>query len=144
TRYPSQTDGRPAKGPANIPRHAAHPPRRFTRSRARRPGGRARRRSPSGRVLAGLIGEGPAGDLFVADISEVVITRLNSGATVLVIESWTLGARSQTAGGGGGRAVDARPEGDGWAITDRLLKDLTRLGDRVWLVADDVHALGPA
>jgi hypothetical protein len=32
---------------------------------------------------------------------------------------------------------------DGWAITERLLKDLTRLGDRVWLVADDVHALGP-
>jgi hypothetical protein len=33
---------------------------------------------------------------------------------------------------------------DGRAITERLLKDLTRLGDRVWLVADDVHALGPA
>jgi Pyridoxamine 5'-phosphate oxidase len=30
-------------------------------------------------VLAGLIGEGPAGDLFVADISEVVTTRLNPG-----------------------------------------------------------------
>ncbi len=40
-------------------------------------------------VLAGPIGEGPAGDLFLADISEVVITRLNPEATLLVIESWT-------------------------------------------------------
>jgi len=47
-------------------------------------------------VLAGPIGEGPAGDLFgptgdlfAADISEVVITRLNPEATLLVIESWT-------------------------------------------------------
>ena len=29
------------------------------------------------------------GDLFLADISEVVITRLNPEATMLVIESWT-------------------------------------------------------
>jgi hypothetical protein len=40
-------------------------------------------------VLAGPIGEGPAGDLFLADISEVVTTRLNPQATLLVIESWT-------------------------------------------------------
>src|SRR5262252_7742995 len=40
-------------------------------------------------VPAGPIGEGPAGDLFLADISEVVITRLNPAATLLVIESWT-------------------------------------------------------
>jgi hypothetical protein len=40
-------------------------------------------------VLAGPIGEGPAGDLFVADISEVVTVRLNPEATLLVIESWT-------------------------------------------------------
>jgi hypothetical protein len=40
-------------------------------------------------VLAGPIGEGSAGDLFVADISEVVTTRLNPEATLLVIESWT-------------------------------------------------------
>jgi Pyridoxamine 5'-phosphate oxidase len=40
-------------------------------------------------VLAGPIGEGPAGDLFLADISEVVITRLNPEATLLVVESWT-------------------------------------------------------
>ncbi|HUN38400.1 MAG TPA: pyridoxamine 5'-phosphate oxidase family protein [Trebonia sp.] len=40
-------------------------------------------------VLAGPIDDGPAGELFVADISEVVIVRLNSEATLLVIESWT-------------------------------------------------------
>jgi Pyridoxamine 5'-phosphate oxidase len=30
------------------------------------------------------------GDLFVADITEVVITRLDTAATKLVVESWTL------------------------------------------------------
>jgi hypothetical protein len=64
---------------------------------------------------------------------------------VLVIESWTLGALSQTAPGSAVvRPLTAAPEVDGWAITERPLKDLTRLGDRVWLVADDVHELGPA
>ncbi len=37
-----------------------------------------------------LEGEGsPAGESFTADISEVVITRLNAEATKLVVESWT-------------------------------------------------------
>ena len=40
-------------------------------------------------VLAGPAGEGGGGDLFVADVSEVVITRLNPEATLLVVESWT-------------------------------------------------------
>ena len=40
-------------------------------------------------VPAGPIGDGPDGDLFHADISEVVLTRLNLEATLLVIESWT-------------------------------------------------------
>ena len=44
-------------------------------------------------VLAGPISEGvgeeDGGDLFRADISEVVLTRLNPEATLLVIESWT-------------------------------------------------------
>jgi len=43
----------------------------------------------AGPVGEGPAGEGPAGDLFVADISEVVTTRLNPEATLLVIESWT-------------------------------------------------------
>ena len=34
-------------------------------------------------------GDGPDGDLFVADISEVVITGLDDAATKLVVESWT-------------------------------------------------------
>lgn len=33
--------------------------------------------------------EGPDGELFVADITEVVITGLDAGATKLVVESWT-------------------------------------------------------
>jgi Pyridoxamine 5'-phosphate oxidase len=41
-------------------------------------------------VLAGPIGGGPDGDLFLADISEVVVIRLNPEATLLLIESWTL------------------------------------------------------
>ncbi len=40
-------------------------------------------------VLAGPIEDGPAGDLFLADISEVATTRLNPEATLLVIEWWT-------------------------------------------------------
>ena len=40
-------------------------------------------------VRAGSVGDEADGDLFVADISEVVITRLNPEATLLVIESWT-------------------------------------------------------
>ena len=44
----------------------------------------------AGRAIhAGPIAEGPEGDLFRADISEVAITRLNPEATMLVIESWT-------------------------------------------------------
>jgi Pyridoxamine 5'-phosphate oxidase len=39
-------------------------------------------------VLAGPITDGPDGDLFLADISEIVITRLNPEATLMVIESW--------------------------------------------------------
>jgi hypothetical protein len=35
--------------------------------------------------------DGPDGESFVADISEVVVTGLNAEATMLVIESWTPG-----------------------------------------------------
>jgi Pyridoxamine 5'-phosphate oxidase len=66
--------------------------------------GRAVRAGPAGDEPAGdePAGDEPAGDepardepardmgdMFVADISEVVITRLNPEATLLVIESWT-------------------------------------------------------
>jgi hypothetical protein len=40
-------------------------------------------------VPSGPIQDGPAGDQFHADISEVVATRLNPEATLLAIESWT-------------------------------------------------------
>jgi hypothetical protein len=40
-------------------------------------------------VAARPAGDGAAGDQFLADISEAVITRLNPEATLLVIESWT-------------------------------------------------------
>jgi hypothetical protein len=40
-------------------------------------------------VPAGPPGGEADGDQFLADISEVVITRLNPAATLLVIESWT-------------------------------------------------------
>jgi hypothetical protein len=44
----------------------------------------------SGRAIAtGPIGEGADGELYDADIAEVVVTRLNPEATLLVIESWT-------------------------------------------------------
>src|SRR5215468_8876153 len=55
-----------------------------------------------------------------------------------------LAALRQTAAGSAlVRAVTAAPDLDGWAITERLLADLAPLDDRVWLVVDDVHELGP-
>jgi len=41
------------------------------------------------------------------------------------------------------RPLTAAPDLDGWAIAERLLTDLAPLDDRVWLVIDDVHELGP-
>jgi Pyridoxamine 5'-phosphate oxidase len=40
-------------------------------------------------IAAGPITEGPAGDRFHADITEVVHTHLNETATLLVVEWWT-------------------------------------------------------
>src|SRR5689334_2841428 len=54
-----------------------------------------------------------------------------------------LGAlRGTSAGSGLVQAVTAAPDLDGWAIVERLLKDLAPLDDRIWLVIDDVHELG--
>ena len=56
-----------------------------------------------------------------------------------------LGALRQTTSGSGlVRAVTAAPDLDGWAIVERLLKDLAPLAEPVWLVLDDVHELGSA
>jgi len=43
----------------------------------------------AGPVTTGGASEQPDGDMFVADITEVVITGLNAEATKLVVESWT-------------------------------------------------------
>ena len=40
------------------------------------------------------------------------------------------------------QALTAAPDLDGWAIAERLLKDLAPLDDPIWLVVDDVHELG--
>src|SRR6185437_7014279 len=42
------------------------------------------------------------------------------------------------------RGLTAAPDLDGWAVVERLLKDLAPLADRLWLVVDDVHELGLA
>jgi len=39
--------------------------------------------------------------------------------------------------------VTAAPDLDGWAIVERLLKQLAPLDEPLWLVIDDVHELGP-
>ena len=53
-----------------------------------------------------------------------------------------LGAlRDTVAGSGLVRELTAAPGLDGWAVVERLLKDLAPLADRLWLVIDDVHEL---
>jgi LuxR family transcriptional regulator, maltose regulon positive regulatory protein len=39
------------------------------------------------------------------------------------------------------RPLTAAPDLHGWAITERLLTDLAQLGERLWLVIDDLHEL---
>src|SRR5215813_1330800 len=54
-----------------------------------------------------------------------------------------LGALRQTIPGSAlVRALTAAPDLDGWAVVERLLKDLAPLQDRLWLVIDDLHELG--
>jgi LuxR family maltose regulon positive regulatory protein len=50
--------------------------------------------------------------------------------------------RQTTAGSALVRELTAAPDLDGWAIAERLLKDLVPLEDRTWLVIDDLHELG--
>jgi LuxR family transcriptional regulator, maltose regulon positive regulatory protein len=42
------------------------------------------------------------------------------------------------------RPLTTAPDLDGWAVVEQLLADLDSLQDRIWLVIDDVHALGSA
>ena len=54
-----------------------------------------------------------------------------------------LGALRQTVPGSAlVRPVTAAPDLDGWEIVERLLKDLAPLGERLWLMIDDLHELG--
>ncbi len=53
-----------------------------------------------------------------------------------------LGALRQTVPGSAlVRTLTAAPDLDGWAIVERLLKDLAPLEERLWLVIDDLHEL---
>jgi LuxR family maltose regulon positive regulatory protein len=52
--------------------------------------------------------------------------------------------RATAAGAALVRPLTAAPDLDGWAIAERLLKDLAPLEDRIWLVIDDVHELASA
>jgi len=55
-----------------------------------------------------------------------------------------LGALRETAAGSVlVQAVTAAPHLDGWAVVERLLKNLAELRDPTWLVIDDVHELAP-
>jgi LuxR family maltose regulon positive regulatory protein len=42
------------------------------------------------------------------------------------------------------RPLTAAPDLDGWAIVERLVKDLAQLQEPMWLVVDDVHQLASA
>ena len=50
--------------------------------------------------------------------------------------------RGTAAGSALVRPLTAAPDLDGWAVVERLLKDLAPLEDRLWLVVDDAHLLG--
>ena len=51
--------------------------------------------------------------------------------------------RQSPAGAALVRGVTGAPDLDGWGLVERLLADLAPLEDRLWLVIDDVHELGP-
>jgi LuxR family maltose regulon positive regulatory protein len=51
--------------------------------------------------------------------------------------------RQTGAGSALAQPLTAAPALDGWGIVERLLADLAPLGERLWLVVDDVHELGP-
>jgi LuxR family maltose regulon positive regulatory protein len=54
-----------------------------------------------------------------------------------------VGALRRTVPGAGlVRELTAAPDLDGFAVTERLLKNLVPLAERVWLVIDDLHELG--
>lgn len=92
-RFGSMTGARKGADLARDPRFALHGPTFHPEEGAEKdwPGEAkiAGRATPAGPVSTGENAEAPDGEMFVADITEIVITGLNDDATKLVVESWT-------------------------------------------------------
>jgi Pyridoxamine 5'-phosphate oxidase len=92
-RFGSMTGARKGADLVRDPRFAIHGPTFHPKpgAEAEWPGEAkiAGRAIPAGPVLPDDQGAQPDGEMFVADIEEVVITGLNDDATLLVIETWT-------------------------------------------------------
>ena len=94
-RFGSMTDARKGADLKRDPRFALHGPT-FHPEEGKEgdwPGEAkiAGRAIPAGPVTTDESGEQPDGDMFIADITEVVISGLNAEVTKLVVESWTPG-----------------------------------------------------
>jgi Pyridoxamine 5'-phosphate oxidase len=92
-RFGSMSDARKGADLARDPRFALHGPT-FQPEEGKEsdwPGEAkiAGRAIPAGAVTSDETGEQPDGQMFVADITEVVVTGLNAEATQLVVEWWT-------------------------------------------------------
>jgi hypothetical protein len=95
-RFGSMADSRKGADLRRDPRFALHGPtvHPVEGKEAEWPGeakvaGRAVPAGPVSAGDAGDAGEAPDGEMFVADITEVVVTALDPAATMLVVESWT-------------------------------------------------------
>ena len=92
-RFGSMSGARKGADLARDPRFALHGPTFHPQEGAESdwPGEAkiAGRAIPAGPVAGEDGHEHPEGEMFVADITEVVVTRLNPEATKLVVESWT-------------------------------------------------------
>lgn len=92
-RFGSMTGARKGADLARDPRFALHGPTSHPgEGKDREWAGEAKiagRVVPAGPVVQHEAGTQPEGEMFVADIAEVVVTGLNSEATKLVVESWT-------------------------------------------------------
>src|SRR5689334_15671172 len=92
-RFGSMPDARKGADLARDPRFALHGPTFHpeTGKESEWPGEAkiAGRAIPAGPVKTDEASDQPDGEMFVADITEVVITGLNAEANRLVVESWT-------------------------------------------------------
>jgi hypothetical protein len=92
-RFGSMAGARKGADLGRDPRFALHgPPFHPERGREREWPGEAKvagRAVRAGEAADDASSDGPAGEAFVADITEVVVTGLNADATKLVVESWT-------------------------------------------------------